>query len=201
MRSFILLCLLIISIGISAKIYLDSQSDYELEIMKWKDKYNREHFKVLNYSPHDTIYKTIIKTLKDKPDNIVHYRTITRIDTVVQVKRDTILLDLKQWGKITVKQAAINDSVKQAKIDLSLVNDYSVVFGFQKLGLFKKIPFAEVINDNPYTSTVSAKTYKVKGIKIPKIFISVNAGYGVTHELKPTPYIGVGISFNLLSIY
>lgn len=201
MKVYLLTLALIITLAVSRLAYLDMESQYMQEVSIWKDKYNREHFKVLNYSPHDTIYKTIIKTLKDKPDNIVHYRTITRIDTVVQVKRDTILLDLKQWGKITVKQAAINDSVKQAKIDLSLVNDYSVVFGFQKLGLFKKIPFAEVINDNPYTSTVSAKTYKVKGIKIPKIFISVNAGYGVTHELKPTPYIGVGISFNLLSIY
>lgn len=201
MKVYLLTLALIITLAVSRLAYLDMESQYMQEVSIWKDKYNREHFKVLNYSPHDTIYKTIIKTLKDKPDNIVHYRTITRIDTVVQVKRDTILLDLKQWGKITVKQAAINDSVKQAKIDLSLVNDYSVVFGFQKLGLFKKIPFAEVINDNPYTSTVSAKTYRVKGIKIPKIFISVNAGYGVTHELKPTPYIGVGISFNLLSIY
>lgn len=201
MKVYLLTLAIIITLAVSRLAYLDMESQYMQEVSIWKDKYNREHFQVLNYSPHDTIYKTIIKTIKGNPENIVHYRTITRIDTVVQVKKDTILLDLKQWGKITVKQAAINDSVKQAKIDLSLVNDYSVVFGFQKLGLFKKIPFAEVINDNPYTSTVSAKTYKVKGIKIPKIFLSVNAGYGVTHELKPTPYIGVGVSFNLLSIY
>lgn len=201
MKVYLLTLAIIITLAVSRLAYLDMESQYMQEVSIWKDKYNREHFKVLNYSPHDTIYKTIIKTIKGKPENIVHYRTITRIDTVVQVKRDTILLDLKQWGKISVKQAAINDSVKQAKIDLSLVNDYSVVFGFQKLGLFKKIPFAEVINDNPYTSTVSAKTYKVKGIKIPKLFFSINAGYGVTHELKPTPYIGIGVSFNILSIY
>ena len=201
MKVYLLILALIITLAVARLLYLDMESEYMQEVSRWKDKYNREHFKVLNYYPKDTIYKQIIKTIKGKPENIVHYSTITRIDTVVKVVRDTILLDLNKWGKITVKQAVMNDSTKQAKIDVSLVNDYSVAFGFQRVGLFKKIPFAEVINHNPYTSTVAAKTYKVKGIKIPKIFLSVNAGYGVTHELKPTPYIGLGVSFNLLSLY
>lgn len=201
MKVYILILLLIITLAISRLVYLDMESGYMEEVARWKDKYNQEHFKVLNYSPKDTVYKKIIKVIKDKPDNLVHYRTITRIDTLVEVRRDTILLDLKQWGKIAVNKAVTKDSVKHAKIDISLVNDYSVAFGFKRVGLFRKIPFAEVINHNPYTSTVSAKTYKVKGVKIPKLFLSVSAGYGINHNLKPTPYIGVGVSFNILSLY
>lgn len=201
MKVYILICLLTITLAIARLAYLDMESGYMEEVAKWKDKYNQEHFKVLNYSPKDTVYKKIIKVIKDKPDNLVHYRTITRIDTVVQVKRDTILLDLKQWGKIAINKAVTKDSVKQAKIDINLVNDYSVAFGFKRVGLFRKIPFAEVINHNPYTSTVSAKTYKVKGVKIPKIFLSLNVGYGLNHKIQGTPYIGIGISYNILSLY
>lgn len=89
---------------------------------------------------------------------------------------------------------------------MELFNEYSIVLGKEKQGLFKpKLPYAEVISYNPLTSNEAVRTYDVQGYpNNPKIFFSINLGYGVgLDKQRPilTPYIGVGLSYNLFKIY
>lgn len=91
-------------------------------------------------------------------------------------------------------------------LNMEIFNEYSVVLGTEKQGLFKRpIPFAQVISYNPYTANEAVKSYDVDGYpKTPRIFLSANIGYGIGLDNKRvllTPYIGIGISYNLWTIY
>lgn len=100
----------------------------------------------------------------------------------------------------SVIKATMNekDSVLHTSIDVKL-NVTDVV---EKGGLFKK--------DKIYTDFYSPdQNIKVNGvqnfrkeviIKPKRLGIGLQAGYGITGEFKTTPYIGVGVSYNLFNL-
>lgn len=70
---------------------LKNYSEYFKPIVShWRDKYNREHTKVLGLSKPDTIYRDVIKYVKVKPEHVVYYKEKTVLDTIVKKKRYSI---------------------------------------------------------------------------------------------------------------
>jgi hypothetical protein len=139
--------------------------------------------------------------------------TDTKIDTKNPTKvspRDTFVKDsfiylypeyasdfnLNGW--VTGFVTSNKDSVQ---VSLSVKNDYSIVIGKESQGLFKKKKtFVEVTSKNPYTQIQTLRTYQVAEPKPNKFGIGIQAGYGLTLNNTPTltPYIGVGVSYNLI---
>lgn len=63
--------------------------------------------------------------------------------------------------------------------------------------------FAEITNNSPYSDTKNIRVWQFSGEKKkPKrVGLGVHAGYGLTADpvIKLTPYVGVGISWNLIT--
>ena len=84
-------------------------------------------------------------------------------------------------------------------VDVFINNMYSVNVVNPKPKLFKKneLPYAEVINYNPYSTTESTKTYRVTIPKDKKFGLAIQVGYGITGT-SLSPYIGIGLGYNII---
>lgn len=132
---------------------------------------------------------------------ITYRDTITINDTVYIYPEYSFGIKSK-W--ITANTKANKDSTY---LDLSIENAYTVVLGSERpkgfKNLFKpKVAFAEVTNENPYTSTQTIRAYKVQAPKPKRLGIGFNVGYGLILNSKPIfrPYIGIGIQYNIIEI-
>lgn len=151
---------------------------------------------VTDFSNHTTI-DTSAKTKVTSRD------TTKRGDTVYIYPQYTSDVNLGKW--ITSHIIANKDDTY---LKLSVFNDYTVVLGEEtnKKGLFHifdtKIPFVEVTNLNPYSSTNTLKSYQVtNGIQPKSWGIGIQIGYGGQLSkgiINTGPYIGLGISKNLI---
>lgn len=87
----LIICLLVIIAMIMHRKHIAElnayKEFYEPQITKWKDQYNREHVKTLGLSKQDTIYRDVIKHVKDKPDAVVYVKEKTALDTMVKKKK------------------------------------------------------------------------------------------------------------------
>lgn len=156
---------------------------------------------------------TVITNTTDVQGSDTTY--ITMKDTIV--RNDTVYLypeytsnikmgmkkDSSYW--ITAKVKANKDTTD---IGISLSNAYTVVIGRDKVKGFKnlfkpKVPFVEVTNENPYTSTKTIRAYQVKAPKPKRFGLGVQVGYGLTFDKYPIlrPYIGVGINYNIIELF
>ncbi len=144
--------------------------------------------------------------------------TETRIDTVLKTivvyKGDTLHIvgldsfifptykfELDKFGGWVVGSGeASKDSTH---ISFNIKNDYSVVIGYERKNVFsKKIPYAVVTNDNPYTTTKDMRVYRIRNdIKSKRFGLGVQVGYGLTTDLRFKPYVGVGLSYQLINIF
>ena len=91
-----------------------------------------------------------------------------------------------EWISLYIKATA-----KDISYDLTVRNQYSVVIGQEK-----GKNFAQVHNFNPHTETSDIKTYQVTVPKQKRLGIGIQGGYGLGAG-GLTPYIGVGLSYNL----
>lgn len=94
-----------------------------------------------------------------------------------------------EWLKLGI--VANKDSIHY---DLNVRNKYSVVVGYDK-----RKPFAEITNYNPYTETKDMRTYSVLMPPKKRIGVGIGVGYGISGT-GLSPYIGVGINYNLFYI-
>lgn len=102
---------------------------------------------------------------------------------------------------IKYKIVANSDSTH---LDLKVKNKYTIVVGEEKVKgkLFKKQPVAFVTNKNPYTQITEMKVYEVTNKVRKRISLGVSAGYCVPlFSFKPQPYIGVGVSYNIINLW
>jgi hypothetical protein len=60
-----------------------------------------------------------------------------------------------------------------------------------------KLPVARVTTNCPYISPLSINSIKLDTHKSKKIGIGVQAGWGITTALKPSPYVGLGIQYSI----
>lgn len=122
---------------------------------------------------------------------------VTNRDTVYLYPEYTAKVELGQWAKANV--VSNKDSTR---IKLGVYNEYTLVLGEEKQkgsGLFgKKLPFAEVTNLNPYSSTATLKTYSVDNkIKQKRLSLGVNTSYS---PFNNQTYVGVGLNYALINI-
>ena len=192
------------------------------EMIVWKDKDGSNHSKIqvletqnlkdfLSIQSKDSSIAELQRLAKQYKGKLKEGSSITTIKgettisdsaptivsfTETQQSKDTIYptytshFNLQGW--VTGTTVANRDLTT---LDLKIRNEYSVVVGREKQGLFKpRKPFVEVINKNPYTETKSLRTYQVS-IKSPKRW-AVGPFAGIDYHLEPT--IGIGITYGLI---
>lgn len=132
-------------------------------------------------------------------NNIVHDGHIIHVDTVIIDKTEYNAIKLPfsfnktdQWLSLTGmfnKEGKLDMSVKmQADLDI-----YTTV---QKKS---KNPITIITTDNPYLKTISIKSQRLDMPKPKKSGIGIQIGYGFdVKRMTPTPYIGIGVSRNLI---
>ena len=107
----------------------------------------------------------------------------------------TSVIDNEGWiiDSIVATKDTITNHVK-------IVNDFSLVLGYERQGLFKpRKPYAELTNKNPYTATNALRVADFRSIPPKKLGLGVNVGYGITAK-GLTPYIGIGVNYNFIEI-
>ena len=162
---------------------------------------------------NDSLVKELQLLVKDfkkqlkKSGSATIIKSTTIHDTIYKTKEVVIFKDsvgefirLPYNNIITNNWLAFNYSIRSDSTvySIKVKNNYNVVIGKEKQGLFKpRKPYAEVINLNPYTTTQALRTYQVSVPK-NKISIGPQVGYGITSDLKLQPYIGFGVQYNLM---
>jgi len=129
----------------------------------------------------DTIFKTQIKYV---------------YDTLYQ-DGDTILVPLQKyavhhndrWMSVNFDSDSSN-----TEISIKVENEYTV-----SLVKKKKKYEAIVKNYNPYSSVSEISAVSLQGFPKPKKFgLGVHLGYGINSSFRIAPYIGVGVSYNVI---
>lgn len=94
--------------------------------------------------------------------------------------------------------SATRDSIMR---DIKITNEYEITLGDVKNGFLKKKTNEVIVkNLNPNTLTDEIKTFEVIQ-KDKRVNLSAQAGYGIgLNNMRPTPYVGFGISFSLIGI-
>lgn len=101
-----------------------------------------------------------------------------------------------KWIQYEIK--ATKDSTK---LKIMTEDNYSVVIGEQRPKWNKKKEtFVDVISSSPYARAKDVKAYQVDDKrKPPRLSLGIQAGYGFSLK-GVSPYIGLGLQFNILNI-
>ena len=188
----------------------------------YKDKDSLMHSKIATLNTENT---KMFTRIKNKDSQITDLQKLANkykkqiknggsiTNTITVTKYDTIFSFVKDTGKIIGKDTILNSINnewikstfgflgKKIKYDLQITNKYSVIIGEEK---GKR--YAEVINYNPYSSTVQLRTYELILPKQKKKLnsIGIQTGFGGVYNIQNNnlgygPYIGLGYSFNILN--
>ena len=85
----------------------------------------------------------------------------------------------------------------EGKLDISLKMDVPVdLWGVLKKK--EKTPSIIITSENSYIKTLSVSSIKFDMPKTRRYGIGINVGYGITKEATLSPYIGVGLSYNII---
>ena len=101
-------------------------------------------------------------------------------------------------GSVIKATMSEKDSVLKPEIDLKiLTTDHVEKYGFLKL---KKRYYTDFYTPDQNIQFEGAKVYRKENIVKPKRFgFGLQGGVGVSNELKPIYYIGIGGSYNLVN--
>lgn len=86
-------------------------------------------------------------------------------------------------------------------LELQTYDSLRIVFKTVKEGgLFNRREYLQldITNTNPYDSVYGVTAYRKPLPKANKFGIGVQAGFGFSNSLKPSPYIGIGVSYNII---
>ena len=190
----------------------------------WKDKDSLSHAKVQIIETERT--KDFL-SLQSKDEEIIKLqKTVKQYEK--QIKNQGSVTNFTSETKIITKDSLVTDSVcgkcyfyfsnsnpwfsvdasiyptktpnqLNLSLDLKVKNEYSVIVGEEKQGLFKKPkPFVEVLNHNPYSETESLKTYQVSNnVRVKRFGIGPNISVGF-NDKGFSWFIGIGLQYNLI---
>ena len=190
----------------------------------WKDKDSLSHAKIQIIETERT--KDFL-SLQSKDEEIIKLqKTVKQYEK--QIKNQGSVTNFTSETKIITKDSLVTDSVcgkcsfyfsnsnpwfsvdasiyptktpnqLSLSLDLKVKNEYSVIVGEEKQGLFKKPkPFVEVLNHNPYSETESLKTYQVSNnVRVKRFGIGPNISGGF-NDTGFSWYIGFGLQYNLI---
>jgi len=190
-----------------ASMFLDIKSK-DAVIVKLQEEV-KENKKRLGKSGSVTVItnttelKTVDTTYVTSKDTIIRNDTVFVYPEYSSLIKKGFRKDSSYW--ITANVKANKDSTS---FELGIQNSYVVVLGREKAKGFKAlfkpaIAFAEVTNENPYTSTKTIRSYQVKVSKPKRFGIGIHVGYGLILDKKPVfrPYIGIGFQYNIIQIF
>lgn len=149
-----------------------------------------------------------LKVQQGRVTNSVGFSGQTKFDTIIKTEikyvydtiienGDTILIPLQKyavhhndrWVKVNFDSDSSN-----TQISILLENEYTV-----SLVKKKKKYEAIVKNYNPYSSVSEISAVSLQGFPRPKKFgLGVQLGYGINSSFRIQPYIGVGVSYNII---
>lgn len=190
----------------------------------WKDKDSLSHTKIQIIETERT--KDFL-SLQSKDEEIIKLqKTVKQYEK--QIKNQGSVTNFTSETKIITKDSLVTDSVcgkcsfyfsnsnpwfsvdasiyptktpnqLSLSLDLKVKNEYSVIVGKEKQGLFKKPkPFVEVLNHNPYSETESLRTYQVSNnVRVKRFGIGPNISVGF-NDKGFSWFIGIGLQYNLI---
>lgn len=190
----------------------------------WKDKDSLSHTKIQIIETERT--KDFL-SLQSKDEEIIKLqKTVKQYEK--QIKNQGSITNFTSETKIITKDSLVTDSVcgkcsfyfsnsnpwysvdasvsptetpnqLSLSLDLKVKNEYSVIVGEEKQGLFKKPkPFVEVLNHNPYSETESLRTYQVSNnVRVKRFGIGPNISVGF-NDKGFSWFIGIGLQYNLI---
>lgn len=83
--------------------------------------------------------------------------------------------------------------VDSTSFDLKVTNKYATILKYDK-----GKPYVDVINYNPYSETTVLRSYLVSIPKSKNWGVGFSVGVGISTNLTPKPYIGIGVNYNIL---
>jgi hypothetical protein len=177
----------------------------------------------LSLRTKDILIKELQKEVKrmekfiKKQGSVTVVEAETVYDTIYKNNEDTTYSSIfgtfisssinNQWivANFGVKLDSLPDNrfvVDSTIFNLKVVNKYVLTVGREKTGflnLGKSVPFVEVKNLNPYTSTTALRSYQVT-LPPPKRFgIGPVAAYGLT-ENGFGVFVGVGVTYTVFRL-
>ena len=190
----------------------------------WKDKDSLSHAKIQIIETERT--KDFL-SLQSKDEEIIKLqKTVKQYEK--QIKNQGSVTNFTSETKIITKDSLVTDSVcgkcsfyfsnsnpwysvdasvyptetpnqLSLSLDLKVKNEYSIIVGEEKQGLFKKPkPFVEVLNHNPYSETESLRTYQVSNnVRVKRFGIGPNISVGF-NDKGFSWFIGIGLQYNLI---
>lgn len=149
-----------------------------------------------------------LKVQQGRVTNSVGFSGQTKFDTIIKTEikyvydtlyqdGDTILVPLKKyavhhndrWINVNFDSDSSNTTVS-----IQVENEYTV-----SLVKKKKKYEAIVKNYNPYSSVSEISAVSLQGLPRPKKFgLGVHLGYGINSSFRVQPYIGIGLSYNVI---
>lgn len=127
--------------------------------------------------------------------------TETRIDTFEILLTDTVPIEFSIPFEKYSKHFTISGVISPSTIVFNKIvipNEQSIVIGNKRLGLFKEEYRAEVTNSNPLIRVKEIESYNFK-VPRKRFGIGIVGGYGFNTNLDNGLFIGVGLSYNILS--
>ena len=149
-----------------------------------------------------------LKVQQGRVTNSVGFSGQTKFDTIIKTKikyvydtlyqdGDTILIPLKKYAvHHNDKWIGVNFDSDSSKttVSIQVENEYTV-----SLVKKKKKYEAIVKNYNPYSSVSEISAVSLQGFPRPKKFgLGVHLGYGINSSFRVQPYIGIGVSYNVI---
>ena len=135
----------------------------------------------------------------------INNTTATIVDSLPVNNPDSVVYVCNPTYKTTFTDKFLEYSLQANKdsttLHLTHTDKFSVIIGEERPKMFsKKETFVDVVSESPYTKVKSVKAFKVTDKRKPtRISVGVQGGYGLT-LFGATPYVGVGVQFNILNI-
>jgi uncharacterized protein YxeA len=178
-----------------AEYLLNTQALTE-NVKEVKNKLGENAYKVTTLESDNT---DLIEQLKSNDSTVIRLQelisvykkeiknsgSVTVFNESITIKDNTPIekTDSTTTFNYSNKWISLDGSIKDSlTFNLSIINKYSVIIGYESNGFFKnKTPYSLITNENPYSIVTSIKSYKVK-VKKPKWSFGVTAGYGVVQS-------------------
>ena len=206
----IIIVILLLKLGEKKEIDNNFLSE---KIENFKDKLGQERAKVTTTTGSSEFRKSEFDSLRnalelERKDKIL---AITEIKGRLKDSIELLLVSLdtekhKVWewekryesGSVIKATMSEKDSILKPEIDLKiLTTDHFEKYGFLKL---KKRYYTDFYTPDQNIQFEGAKVFRKENIVKPKRFgFGLQAGVGVSNELKPIYYIGIGGSYNFVN--
>lgn len=194
----------------SLKTWKDQQglSHSEKQIIETKDT---KSFLELQTKDKEILrLQAVVKEYKKKlgkSGSVAYVKGETVVDTfytkpVVVYKDQLFYKDSIQNKWIDWRYKVTRGAKDTVSFKLKMNYEYAVIYKEKDNGWFKKAtPYAEVVNYNPYSSTLSLTTYRVvKDVRRKRIHVGPVIAYGIGYGFVPQVFVGFGANLSLIQL-